>query len=72
MVYSFGLNKGFGLKFWVVSQFQQETPEESQKMHEPKHCEYNNKDEDSSQSTRNDENYHASSKKNLVSLCLTL
>ena len=37
-IYPCGLNKGFGSKFW--------THEESQKMHQLKRCEYNNKNED--------------------------
>ena len=32
-------------------------------MHWPKHCEYNNKDEDNSLNTLNDKNYQASSQK---------
>ena len=45
-VYNHGLNKGFGWKFYEVSLVCQETPEESQKKHRPKRCEYNNKEED--------------------------
>ena len=41
-----GLNKGIGLRFCVDSLVQQETPEDGQRMHWPKHYEY--KDEDNS------------------------
>ena len=41
-----GLNKGFSLKFCVGSRALHEPPENSQKMHWPKHCEYSNEDED--------------------------
>ena len=43
-----GLNKGFSLKFCLDSQVRHEKPEEGWRVHRPKHCEYSNKDEDSS------------------------
>ena len=46
-----GLNKGFSLKFYVGFQVRHETPEEVQRMHRPKRCEYNNEDEDNSPNT---------------------
>ena len=49
-----GLNKGYGLKFCVGSRVGQ-TPEESWRTCLLKHCEYNNKDEDISVKTWNDE-----------------
>ena len=62
-IYTGGLNKGFGSKFRVGSQVQQETPEEGQRTYRPKHCEYNNKDEDKRLNTLNDRNYQALSQK---------
>ena len=62
-IYPHGLNEGFSSKFCVGSRVQQETPEEGQKKHQPKHCEYNNKDDNDSQNTLNDKNYEASSQK---------
>ena len=53
-IYPLGLNKDFGSKFHVGSQVRHETPEESQRTHQLKHCEYNNKDEDNSLNTLND------------------
>ena len=47
----------------VRSKIQHETPEEGQRMHQPKHCEYNNKDKDDSSNTLNDKNHQASSQK---------
>ena len=58
-----GLNKGHGSKFHVVSWVQQETTEEGQRTYQPKHCKYNNKDEDNSSKTLNDKNHQASSQK---------
>ena len=58
-----GLNKGCGLKFCVGSQVWLETPEEGQRTHRLKHCEYNNKDEDNSLKIPNDKNHQASSQK---------
>ena len=52
------LNKGFNSKFYIGSQVWQETSEEGQKMHWPKCCEYNNKDEDNNPNGLNDKNYH--------------
>ena len=54
-------NKGFGSKFRVGSRVQQETTEEGQRTHRPKHCDYNNLD--NSPNTLNDKNYQASSHK---------
>ena len=42
------LNKGRGLKFRVGPWIRQETPEEDRRIHRPKRCEYNYKDEDNS------------------------
>ena len=44
------------LKFHVGSGVRQETPEEGQKMHRPKCCEYNHRDKDNSSTTVNDKN----------------
>ena len=49
-----GLNKGWGLKFYVGFRVQQDIPEEGQRIYRPKYCEYNNKDEDNSPKTLND------------------
>ena len=57
------LNKGCGLKFCVGSHVQQETPEEGQRTHQPKYCEYNNKDKDNIPKTLNDKNHQALSQK---------
>ena len=46
------LNKS--LKFFVDSWVWQETPGEGWRTYWPKHCEYNNKDEDNNQKTLND------------------
>ena len=56
-IYCCGLDKGFSSKFCVGSQVWQETSKEGQRMHQPKHCEYENKDEDNSLNTLNDENF---------------
>ena len=45
IVYPYGLNKGFSLRFCVSSLSWHETPEERQKTYWSKCCEYNNKDE---------------------------
>ena len=50
------LNKGHGLKFHVGSWVRQETPAEGRRTHWPKHCEYDNKDEDNCLKTLNDKN----------------
>ena len=55
-----GLNQGRGSKFRVGSRIRQ-TPEEGQSIYRPKRCEYNNKDEDNSPKTMNDNNPPASS-----------
>ena len=52
-IYPCGINKGFGLKFCVGSWVWQETPED-QRIHQLKHSEYNNKDENNSLNTLND------------------
>ena len=36
------------MKFWVDSQVWHETPDEDQRMHQPKHCKYNNEYKDDS------------------------
>ena len=41
IIYTYELNKGFGLKFCVGSQVRHEPLEESQRTHQIKHCEYN-------------------------------
>ena len=53
-----GLNKGHGSNSCVASRVWQETPEESWRTYQLKHCEYDNKDEDSSLKTLNDKNIH--------------
>ena len=53
-IYFRRLNKGFGSEFRVGSQDVYETTEESQRMHQPKPCEYNNKDEDNSPNKLNE------------------
>ena len=57
------LNKGGGSKFHEVSTVRQETPEEGRRLLRQKRCEYNNKDEDNSLKTLNDENHQASFQK---------
>ena len=49
-----GLKKGYGLKFRVGFRVRQ-IPEEGQRTYRPKRHEYNNKDEDNSPKTLNDE-----------------
>ena len=51
-----GINKVRSSKFCVGSQVRQETPEEDQRTHRSKRCEYNNKDEDNSRKILNDKN----------------
>ena len=53
---SHGLNKGHGSKIHVGSWVQQEIPEEGLRTYRPKHCVYNNQDEDNSLKTLNDNN----------------
>ena len=53
-IYPCGLNEGFSLRFRVSSRLQHETPEEGQRTHCLKCCEYNN--EDNSPNTLNDKN----------------
>ena len=57
-----GFNKGCSSKFHEGSRVQQ-TSEEGQRTYRPKHCGNNNKDEDNSSKTLNDENQQASSQK---------
>ena len=47
-IYSYGLNKEFGSRFYVGSWVQQDTSEDSWRIYQPKCCEYNNEDEDNS------------------------
>ena len=51
-----GLNKGRSSKFHVGFWVWQETPEEGWRTHQPKRCEYNNKDKDYNPKTLNDKN----------------
>lgn len=45
-IYFWELNKGFfGFKFQEGYPIQRQTPEESWKVQQPKHCDYNNQDE---------------------------
>ena len=53
---------GDSIKFHVGSRVQQ-TPEEGQRTHWPKHCGNNNKDEDNSLKILNDKNHQALSQK---------
>ena len=52
------LNKGFPSKVCVGFQVWYKTPEESQRTHRPKCCEYNNKDVDDSPNTQNEKNIY--------------
>ena len=63
IIYSCGVNKGFSSEFNAGSQVWHETSEEGQRMHQPKHCEYNNKYEDNSLNILNDKTYQVSSQK---------
>ena len=56
-LYHKGLNKGFGSNFCVGNQVWFETPEEGWRMHQPKHYEYNNEDEDNSPNILSDKKY---------------
>ena len=47
-IYPRGLNKGFCLKFCEGFQVWPEMPEKDWKMHQPKHCEFYDEDEDNS------------------------
>ena len=53
-----GLDKGYSSKFCVGSQIQHNTPEEGQRMHWLKHCEYNNEDEPNIPNTLSDKNWY--------------
>ena len=55
-IYPHGLNKELSWKFCVGSQVCHETPEEGQRIYQPKCCEYNNKDEDNSPNVLSDKN----------------
>ena len=57
------LNEGCDFEFHVGFWVWQETPEEGRMTRWPKHCEYNNKDEDNSRKTLNDKNHQALSQK---------
>ena len=59
--YTDDLNKGRGSKFRVGPRVQQ-TPE-GRRTYQPKRCDYNNKDEDNSLKTLNDNDHQASSQK---------
>ena len=48
---------------WIDSLVRHETPKKGRRMHQPKSCEYNNKDEDNSLNKLKDENYQASYQK---------
>ena len=62
-IYPHRSNKGFGSKFYVGFQVQNETLEEGPRTHQLKYCRYNNKDEDNSRNILNDKNPQASSQK---------
>ena len=51
------LIKGFNSKFCVGSQDQPEIPEKDPRMHWPKHCDYDNKDEDNSLNALNNKHF---------------
>ena len=55
-----GLNEGRGSKFRTSSRVRQ-TLEESRRTYRPKHCEYNNTEEDYNPKTLNDKNHQPSS-----------
>ena len=57
-----GFNKGRSSKFREGYRVRQ-TPEEGRRTYRPKRWDNNNKDEDSSPTTLNDKNQHASSQK---------
>ena len=57
--------RSFG-KFRVGSRVWQDTPEKGRRTYQPKHCEYNNKDEDNSPKTLNDKNQTSSQKFRLL------
>ena len=59
-IYLSGSNNKFGSKFHVGSLVLQETLEEHRRVHQVKHCEYNNKDEENCPNTLNDKNEEAS------------
>ena len=49
-----GLNRGFSSNFLVDSRVRHKTSEECRRTYRPKHCEYNNEDEDNSPNTSSD------------------
>ena len=51
------------MEFCVNFQVWQEIPEEGQRMHQSKHCEYGSKHEDNSSNALKDKNYKVSLKK---------
>ena len=57
------LNKRHGSKFRIGYRVRQETPQVGRRTHQQKRREYNNKDEDNSPKTLNEENHQASSEK---------
>ena len=63
MIYSNGLDKGFGSIICVGTRVWHETYEEDQKIHLPKYYEYNNEDGDNSSNPPSDKDYQASSQK---------
>ena len=62
-IYLRGLNKMFGSKFCVGFRVRHGTPEEGRKSNRPKHCGYNDEDEDNNSNTLRDKNYQALSQK---------
>ena len=66
-IYPCGLNKGFSSRYWVGFRVWHEMPEEGQRMYQPKHCEYNNKDEVNSLNILSDKKkYHCCSSKRMA------
>ena len=57
-IYPCGLDKGFGLKFFIGSRVWQETFAEGWRKNQPKRGEYSNKDEDNTMNILNDKNNH--------------
>ena len=57
-----GFNEGHSSKFRVSSRFRQ-TPEEGRMTYQPRRCGNNNKDEDNSLKTLNNNSHQASSQK---------
>ena len=63
IVYPYGLNKGFSLRFFVGFQVQHETPEKGRRIYRPKCCEYNNKDKANSPNILRNDHYQVSSQR---------